>query len=169
MNDHGIDLCRCGAVVTRCRCMDHEHRRVTYDTCGACRPGTRPVPIHGQKREPKVEDSRVEEPRKTYSRAVEEFARLALQGRRVSQEAWDAARDVADEAVKVVHDSYVSKRDIDAVVQQIIRDKALGVVHRPALDELMAALDAWGADKSYPTDSATLRRVKDAYRNLKHR
>lgn len=39
MNGHGIDVCACGAVISQCRCFDHNERRVVQQNCEACRKG----------------------------------------------------------------------------------------------------------------------------------
>lgn len=40
---HGVQTCACGAVVARCRCMDHDERRVVQQTCEACQPKANPT------------------------------------------------------------------------------------------------------------------------------
>lgn len=35
---HGINTCRCGAALSRCRCMGPHTPRIVQETCDRCRP-----------------------------------------------------------------------------------------------------------------------------------
>lgn len=159
MNGHGIDTCKCGAEVSRCRCMNHDHKRVSYETCAKCRPGTKPVPIHGA---PAQGADR-------FSDAVKNITKTALKGRRVSPEAWVAACEVTEALLHTIASDYIRVNEVDSVVRSVMAKNSLVAVPRSELTKLMDGLEAWGAGKSYPTDSATLKAVKQAYIELKFR
>ncbi len=45
MSGHGIDVCRCGAVLAQCRCPGPHKPRVVAETCRACLPAAPPDPL----------------------------------------------------------------------------------------------------------------------------
>lgn len=96
---------------------------------------------------------------------VLEFARQALGGRRVSKEAWIAACQVAEAAIRVAQ-RVVPVEEIELSFTRALTLANLKLVHRDKYVEILAALDAFGM-KSYQTDSRALMRVKRAYEMLK--
>lgn len=40
---HGIDICRCGAVIAQCRCPGPHVPRVVVEHCKSCTPQPRPL------------------------------------------------------------------------------------------------------------------------------
>ena len=96
---------------------------------------------------------------------VLEFARLALGGRRVSKEAWIAACQVAEAAIRQAQ-RVVPVEMVEASFVRVLSAANMKVVDSRKHGELLAALDAFGM-RPFATDSKALVRVKKAYDDVK--
>lgn len=96
-----------------------------------------------------------------------EFARIALGSRQVSREAWIAACVVAEAALKSA-ENVTPNEMIESTVDQVLNRRGVTLVKSDLLGELLHALADFGMDQIFATDSAKLRRAKDAYRALRY-
>lgn len=82
---HGIDVCRCGAVIMRCRCMGPHEKRVVCETCDACRGKPVPAPDPRDARVAELEQELTLE-RELRRQADEEVAATRAEFERVREE-----------------------------------------------------------------------------------
>lgn len=102
-----------------------------------------------------------------HERQIEKIASEALPYRVTGRE-WRTAQLVADHCVRSIDRlNLIPVKDATDVVLSVIKERGFTVVEAKALDELLAAADDFGLNKSFPTDSRKLVRVKAAVAALR--
>lgn len=87
---------------------------------------------------------------------------------RVKGREWETALTVARHVLKWVDEAkLIPMKDALQVCLSQLTVTGFAVVRAEELRELIAAMDAFGMNKDHSTDSASLRRVKDALKKVR--
>lgn len=101
-------------------------------------------------------------------RAAQALTKQALGNRDVSEEAWAAARKVADLAVLQIREAGAVVIDaLPTALNQGLWNAGYQLVRREDIAELISTGESFGLAKRFPTDSVKLKALKDAFDKIR--